>query len=88
MPPPFRFKTPLPEDTLRLDECVWYEGLSKLGETTLKLLSERKDIVPPTCLAKAPISRLRCATTLFGTSAAMWFASPKAASKVASVCTK
>ncbi|MBB3193266.1 type VI secretion system Vgr family protein [Roseateles terrae] len=41
---PFRLKTPLSEDVLRLHRCVAREQLSELGETVLTLLSEHKDV--------------------------------------------
>jgi type VI secretion system secreted protein VgrG len=44
MASPFRLKTSLPEDTLRVHACVSRESLSDLGDTTLTVLSERKDI--------------------------------------------
>jgi type VI secretion system secreted protein VgrG len=53
MPSPFRLKTPLPDDTLRVHACVWQEGLSDLGEATLTLLSERKDVAPTDLLGKS-----------------------------------
>ncbi|UXH80652.1 type VI secretion system Vgr family protein [Roseateles amylovorans] len=53
MPSPFRLKTPLPDDTLRVHACASREGLSELGETTLTLLSDRKDIQASDLLGKA-----------------------------------
>ncbi|QPF71788.1 type VI secretion system tip protein VgrG [Roseateles sp. DAIF2] len=49
---PYRLKTALPEDLLRVHTCVWREGLSELGEATLTLLSERKDIQAVDLLGK------------------------------------
>ncbi|MDH0868140.1 type VI secretion system tip protein TssI/VgrG [Mitsuaria sp. GD03876] len=44
MASPFRLKTALPDETLRVHSCVSREGLSDAGDTTLTLLSERRDI--------------------------------------------
>lgn len=44
MASPFRLKTSLPDDTLRVHSCTSRESLSDLGDTTLTVLSERKDI--------------------------------------------
>jgi type VI secretion system secreted protein VgrG len=52
MASPFRLKTALPEDTLRVHTCVSREGLSDAGDTTLTLLSERKDILASDLLGK------------------------------------
>jgi type VI secretion system secreted protein VgrG len=52
MPTPFRLKTPLPEDTLHVQACVSREALSELGETTLTLLSEKKDLKATDLLGK------------------------------------
>nr|WP_213086198.1 type VI secretion system tip protein TssI/VgrG [Roseateles sp. DAIF2] len=52
MASPYRLKTALPEDLLRVHTCVWREGLSELGEATLTLLSERKDIQAVDLLGK------------------------------------
>ncbi|ALV07681.1 type VI secretion system Vgr family protein [Roseateles depolymerans] len=51
-PTPFRLKTALPEDTLRVHTCTVREALSDLGDTTLTLLSERKDIQAAELLGK------------------------------------
>ncbi|WP_343628422.1 type VI secretion system tip protein TssI/VgrG [Roseateles sp.] len=52
MASPFRLKTSLPDDTLRVHSCVSREGLSDAGDTTLTLLSERKDIQAADLLGK------------------------------------
>jgi len=52
MASPFRLKTALPEDTLRVHTCVSREGLSDAGDTVLTLLSERKDILASDLLGK------------------------------------
>ena len=52
MASPFRLKTSLPDDTLRVHSCVSREGLSDAGDTTLTLLSERKDIQAAELLGK------------------------------------
>ncbi len=52
MAAPFRLKTALAEDVLRVHACASREALSDLGETTLTLLSERKDIRAPELLGK------------------------------------
>jgi len=52
MASPFRLKTALPEDTLRVHTCVSREGLSDAGDTVLTLLSERKDIQASELLGK------------------------------------
>ncbi|WP_343628429.1 type VI secretion system tip protein TssI/VgrG [Roseateles sp.] len=49
---PFRLKTALPAEDLRVHACAAREGLSELGETTLTLLSERKDILASDLLGK------------------------------------
>ncbi|OWQ84459.1 hypothetical protein CDN99_24530 [Roseateles aquatilis] len=49
---PFRLKTALSDDDLRVHACMSREGLSELGETTLTLLSERKDIRAAELLGK------------------------------------
>ncbi|KAI1695676.1 hypothetical protein Ddc_21102 [Ditylenchus destructor] len=49
---PFRLKSALPADDLRVHACAAREGLSELGETTLTLLSERKDILASDLLGK------------------------------------
>ncbi len=51
-PTPIRLKTSLPEDTLRVHTCTSREALSDLGETTLTLLSERRDIQASELLGK------------------------------------
>ncbi|MBO9688290.1 MAG: type VI secretion system tip protein VgrG [Mitsuaria chitosanitabida] len=50
---PLRLKTPLPPEDLRVHACSAREGLSELGEITLTLLSERKDIRAADLLGKA-----------------------------------
>ena len=55
MASPFRLKTPLPDDTLRVHSCVSREGLSDAGDTTLTLLSERKDIQASDLLGKSAV---------------------------------
>ncbi|MBO9688278.1 type VI secretion system Vgr family protein [Roseateles chitosanitabidus] len=55
MASPFRLKTPLPDDTLRVHSCVSREGLSDAGDTTLLLLSERKDILASELLGKSVV---------------------------------
>jgi type VI secretion system secreted protein VgrG len=52
MPGPCLLKTPLADDLLRLQSCVWRESLSDLGEARLMLLSEKKDISPDDLLGK------------------------------------
>jgi type VI secretion system secreted protein VgrG len=52
MPGPCLLKTPLADDLLRLQSCVWRESLSDLGEAKLVLLSEKKDIAPDDLLGK------------------------------------
>ncbi|OWQ48362.1 hypothetical protein CDL60_07240 [Roseateles noduli] len=52
MASPFRLKTALPDETLRVHTCVSREGLSDAGDTTLTLLSERKDIQASELLGK------------------------------------
>jgi len=52
MPSPCLLKTPLADDLLRVQSCVWREGLSDLGEAKLVLLSEKKDISPDDLLGK------------------------------------
>ncbi|WP_377155228.1 type VI secretion system Vgr family protein [Roseateles sp. UC29_93] len=52
MASPFRLKTALPEETLRVHTCVSREALSDAGDTTLTLLSERKDIQASELLGK------------------------------------
>jgi type VI secretion system secreted protein VgrG len=52
MASPFRLKTALPEETLRVHTCVSREGLSDAGDTTLTLLSERRDIQASELLGK------------------------------------
>jgi len=51
-PTPYRLKTSLPDDTLRVHTCASREALSDLGETTLTLLSERKDLRAQDLLGK------------------------------------
>ena len=53
MASPFRLKTALGDDVLRVHACASREALSDLGETTLTLLSERKDIRASELLGKA-----------------------------------
>ena len=53
MASPFRLKTALGDDVLRVHACASREALSDLGETTLTLLSERKDIRAAELLGKA-----------------------------------
>ena len=55
MPSPCLLKTPLADDVLRLQSCIWREGLSDLGEAQLVLLSEKKDI-PPTDVLGKPVT--------------------------------
>ena len=52
MASPFRLKTALPDDVLRVHSCTSREGLSEAGDTTLTLLSERKDILASELLGK------------------------------------
>ncbi len=52
MASPFRLKTALPDDILRVHSCASREGLSDAGDTTLTLLSERKDILASELLGK------------------------------------
>ena len=52
MASPFRLKTALPDDVLRVHSCTSREGLSDAGDTTLTLLSERKDILASELLGK------------------------------------
>ena len=52
MASPFRLKTALPDDVLRVHSCSSREGLSEAGDTTLTLLSERKDILASELLGK------------------------------------
>ena len=52
MASPFRLKTALPDDVLRVHACTSREGLSEAGDTTLTLLSERKDILASELLGK------------------------------------
>ncbi len=49
---PFRLKTPLADDTLRLHRCVSNERLSELGETLVTVLSEQRDIQASDLLGK------------------------------------
>jgi type VI secretion system secreted protein VgrG len=44
MASPFRLKTALPDETLRVHSCVSREGLSEAGDTMLTLLSEQRDL--------------------------------------------
>ncbi|WP_431257438.1 type VI secretion system Vgr family protein [Roseateles chitinivorans] len=53
MAAPFRLKTALDDDVLRVHACASREALSDLGETTLTLLSERKDIRASELLGKS-----------------------------------
>ena len=53
MAAPFRLKTALAADVLRVHACASREALSDLGETTLTLLSERKDIRASELLGKS-----------------------------------
>jgi len=53
MAAPFRLKTALDDDVLRVHACASREALSELGETTLTLLSERKDIRASELLGKS-----------------------------------
>lgn len=50
---PFRLKTPLADDVLRVHRCVSHEHLSELGETLVTVLSERKDIQASDLLGKS-----------------------------------
>jgi type VI secretion system secreted protein VgrG len=50
---PFRIKTALADDVLRVHSCTSREHLSELGETTLTLLSEHKDVKASDLLGKA-----------------------------------
>ncbi|ALV05362.1 type VI secretion system Vgr family protein [Roseateles depolymerans] len=52
MASPYRLKTVLPDDVLRVHSCTSREGLSDVGVTTLTLLSERKDILATELLGK------------------------------------
>ncbi|WP_416762587.1 type VI secretion system Vgr family protein [Roseateles sp. So40a] len=52
MAAPFRLKTALADDLLRVHACASREALSDLGESTLTLLSERKDIRAAELLGK------------------------------------
>ncbi|SEL36206.1 type VI secretion system secreted protein VgrG [Roseateles sp. YR242] len=53
MAAPFQLKTPLADDLLRVHSCVSREQLSELGETSLTLLSEKKDIKASDLLGKS-----------------------------------
>ncbi|ANH67319.1 type VI secretion system Vgr family protein [Mitsuaria sp. 7] len=53
MAAPFRLQTALDADVLRVHACASREALSDLGETTLTLLSERKDIRASELLGKS-----------------------------------
>ncbi len=44
MASPFRLKTALPEETMRVHSCVSREGLSEAGDTMLTLPSEQRDL--------------------------------------------
>ncbi len=55
---PFSLKTSLPDDTLRVHSCSSHEALSELGECTLTLLSERKDIQAKDLLGKPATLRM------------------------------
>ena len=52
MAAPFRLQCALADDVLRVHACASREALSELGETTLTLLSERKDIRASELLGK------------------------------------
>ncbi len=52
MTAPLRLDTPLPASTFRVHECFAREALSEVGETRLRLLSERVDIAAGDLLGK------------------------------------
>jgi len=53
MAAPFRIKTPLADDVLRVHSCVSREQISELGETSLTLLSEHRDVKAADLLGKS-----------------------------------